>query len=305
MRRFSIVRAACSLGFLAAMAAPASAADALPTDPIATVRYLFGKSTTEEAKALTTGELGEIVSRNGSPLNPNLMMENIAVIGQDDKATIVSAELPALPDHSNGYVFLTKEDGRWKVEALRTLDLPPDLIKRRISWEQASAQQRQEAFKGKDPKVAAEYETAIASIRLAMQPDRALAAFFNDHKGAFQDLQARLAKGGLSGQVSVANLLLGQLVGWNDAPDADERNAMAKTFVDLLLAGGVSANLGAPPRDKPRCGDDCSMYAIYEEQGRSVGYVWIGPKGKVPAMSPVNFILMQPLGEGWYLYKMV
>ena len=32
---------------------------------------------------------------------------------------------------------------------------------------------------------------------------------------------------------------------------------------------------------------------------------WVGPKGSVPDMSPVDFILVEPLGEGWYFYKVI
>ena len=112
-------RAVRSLGLALAVASClltaglAKAAEALPNDPIATILFLFAKADANQAKSLTTGEFGELVSKGGTPANPNLVFKNIKVVDQDDKSAVVSADLPGERAPS-GYVFLARQGGQWK-----------------------------------------------------------------------------------------------------------------------------------------------------------------------------------------------
>jgi hypothetical protein len=280
------------------------AAQPLPNDPIGTILFLFGKANADEARTLTTGEFGELVAKGGAPANSTLVFNNIKIVNQGEKSAVVSADLPGEKAPS-GYMFLAREDGQWKVEALRSLSLPPALMQLRANWQNSTPEQRRKTFKDAAPTGPVDYDRLFAAVDLLLKPDRDLIAYFNAHKPAFAGVQQQLLKGGLSGEVSAASLRQGNAAGWNDLPDTREREAMATSFVDLLLVGGVQASVGTEHRQKPICGADCAMFSLFKIGESNVGYMWVGPKGSVPEMSPVNFIVIEPLGEGWYFYKLL
>jgi hypothetical protein len=303
-------RAVRSLGLALAVASClltaglAKAAEALPNDPIATILFLFAKADANQAKSLTTGEFGELVSKGGTPANPNLVFKNIKVVDQDDKSAVVSADLPGERAPS-GYVFLARQGGQWKVEALRSLSPPPALLKLVADWRNSTPEQRKTKFKDAAPTGPVDYDRMFAAVELLLKPDRELIAYFNAHKPAFVGLQQQVVKGGLTGEASAASLRQGVATGWSDLPVSKEREGMAASFTDLLLVGGVKASVGAPLRQMPICGADCVMFSLFKVGPNDVGYLWVGPKGSVPDMSPVDFILVEPLGEGWYFYKVI
>ena len=310
MVRMFAGRAARPLALAVAIAAglltagPAPAAQPLPNDPIGTILFLFSKADADQAKSLTAGEFGELVSKGGAPANPTLVFNNIKIVNQGEKSAVVSADLPG-DKAPSGYMFLTREDGQWKVEALRAVSPPPGLLQLQASWRNGTPEERKKTFKDAMPAGPVDYERLFAAVDLLMKPDRDLIAYYNAHRPAFAELQQQVLKGGVSGEVSAASLRHGDAAGWTDLPESKQREAMAASFADLLLVGGVKASVGAELRQKPLCGADCMMFSLFKIGENDVGYLWVGPKGSVPEMSPVNFILIESLGEGWYLYKTI
>jgi hypothetical protein len=291
---------AAGIGILGANNAPA--AEPLPNEPIKTILYLFGKATADEARTLATGEFGEMVAKGGTPVNPALVFNQIKIVSQDEKRAVVSADLPG--QHPlTGYVFLERQGGQWKVEALRTLTVPPQLVNLRLAWPNMTDEQRKQQFRNKPPEAQADFERLLVAVDLAMKPDRDEMAFFNEHKPVFAGLLRDMMAGGLSGAASVASLRANQNEGWATAPEATRRTTMASDLETLLIAAGVRASFGPKGKIEPLCGEDCATFTVLSAGSNNVGYLWIGPKGKVPEMAPQGFIVIEPLGEGWYLFK--
>ncbi len=168
------------------------------------------------------------------------------------------------------YAYVTRGPGGWRLTAVRTLALPPLFF---MAMDSLSGAQSL-------PDSLAEF---LANMRLTASSDSALREFFRGHRTELQ----RIAEG-FSRETarSIAAAPAGL-----QAPTASLQE-LARQLALLHLGGAW--------RDPELTG--CTFVEIGGMIDNEVGFMrctGVGP----PPITPERFILIEPLADGWYLYK--
>lgn len=161
------------------------------------------------------------------------------------------------------YLYLGEHDGSWTIDALRTLALTGVIEEIRRLGREMTAR-------------SPEIEAALRSAELTLSSDRQLASWFRENRGALESLRAlaeaqRPAPG--SGDARIGT---------------PETNAIVArlhlNMVSISRDGVVRVSIGG----------------ILDNE---VGLLHAGSADLVPAIDPASYIWIEPLGDGWYLFK--
>ena len=87
-------------------------------------------------------------------------------------------------------------------------------------------------------------------------------------------------------------------------PGSIEAQGVTVEQVSGLAAQLRALTLGAAIRKYRDC-EGCVVFIVGGEGENQVGYLRAGPGAKVPKMSPQGFIYIEPIADGWYLFKTV
>lgn len=112
-------------------------------------------------------------------------------------------------------------------------------------------------------------------------PDTALATYFYDHREEFQKLEKFRAKKYplKAGDTTYSKVML---------------NKKIRKQTDKLLLRNIIIDRNAP---------GTILYLVGGVLDNTVGYMYQPDPAKLPQVSAGYFILIRPLGNGWYLYK--
>jgi hypothetical protein len=213
----------------------------------------------------------------GSRLPPTVAVTSRPLLMEPDRAAFATS----LRDASHAedwYTFLRREGGVWKIEAVRTLALPP------IHYMLLDSMEAKRA-RGELPD---SLVPMAETMRLAAQPDSALKAHLLAHQADFRALAERFAASAgieavaADGAVSPAGAM----------PEAERRAVMAGL---RALRLGAVFRLGDVPR--------CIFLKIGGAGDNQVGYIHAPPVCTPPPLSPGGYIYVEPVAPGWFVYK--
>jgi hypothetical protein len=168
------------------------------------------------------------------------------------------------------YAHLRKESGGWRLTALRTLWLPPLFFILLDSLEAA-------------PKPLSDtFQVELENMHLTVSSDSTLKTKFVDLRPSLEKIADRFDRESVR-SVRAAPYGL-------DAPTPELRD-----LARALAAIRFSRVYGRAP--------GCVFVEIGGMIDNAVGFLRCAPDGEPPRMTPEEFILVEPLGDGWYLYK--
>jgi hypothetical protein len=173
------------------------------------------------------------------------------------------ARIPAGKVPQDTYTYLEKVGGRWKVSAERTLALSFLL------------RDYKEDLESK-PAATPDQQALLRNVRLSVASDAELAAWFQSHGAELEAIKNDYVAAGTTD--------------WVIAKGQDK----AGPLVDRLRALGL-AGIG---RSEPGF-VEVIVGGVLEN---AVGFLFDGGKPP-PRPSPDDYIWMEPLGSGWYLFR--
>jgi hypothetical protein len=210
-------------------------------------------------------------------LLPKRVQRDCQLIWSDSAYAAVSVWLHDSLTSRNIYFYLVKRQN-WTIYAARSLVMVENAKDELKRLDSIPENQRGKSYTAKNGHA---YAFDYANLKLWSGTDQELVNHFNQHKDAFVKLQTSLVKKGYWGKSD--SLVLNAL---NDKKIKKQANALLlRDFrFEKKYPGAVFYMLGG-------MGDN------------TVGYVYQPDKSKVPPMAEKRFILVQPLGDGWYLFK--
>lgn len=211
----------------------------------------------------------------GSRLPPGVVVTSRPLLADTQRAVFATA-LRDTAKAEDWYTYLRREQGVWKIEAVRTLVLPP-LVYMLLDSLQAA---RKTVTLG-------ELEARLMeNLRLTAQSDSALKAYLIEHQPAFLAIARHFeAIPGADG-ISEEGKIRGR------APEAGRRQLAAELRA-LHLTGVM--RLPSAPR--------CIFILIGGMTDNEVGYIYAPEGCAPPALSPGDYIYVERVAPGWYIYK--
>jgi hypothetical protein len=211
-----------------------------------------------EGQALLTGELARL---DHPSLGPLVTPDALVALAGGRAVARIPAHGDDLPDL---YLYLRRKlDGRWTIEAARTLavmEIPRELRRTLRAM----------------PNRTAELEAALRNAELTLASDRALRIWFGENRGALERLR-RIAEAGGTPPGEIERVV--------DTPEARQRlQDLHAILLRISHTGVVSVTIGG----------------ILEN---SVGFLHASDPDLVPAIDPSDHIWIEPVGDGWYLFK--
>jgi hypothetical protein len=170
------------------------------------------------------------------------------------------------------YLYLVRGGEVWKLQAVRTLMLPP-LFYTMLDSTAAG------------PDAPDSLAARVQEMRLMASSDSALKEYFAAHAREMDALAALIA--------SKPSLRLAT---------GDGRVEPAGAGVGEIRHALRALHIGAASRDDVEA-PGCVLLTIGGIADNEVGYVHAPPGCKVPQMSPERFIYVERVAPGWYLYK--
>ncbi len=204
------------------------------------------------------------------------------LVQQGPSTAVVAVELRDSLERRDFYLHFTREAGAWKLLAIRNLamtHLGPPMV---------------ELLGGMSPAEVADYGQkhldashafTLGNLRLWTSADADIAAHFARNRTDFQKV-LRLVQAGkyFTPARSAAT---------------GEKAANANPAVHALLRKLFLAQV---TRRETNC-DSCLEFVIGGKVDSTVGLLYQPKAALLPPMDPEHFIVLKPLGEGWYLYK--
>jgi hypothetical protein len=205
------------------------------------------------------------------------VQRDFQLLYQDTARAVVTVWLHDSVTSMDVYFYLQHRTV-WTVYAVRSLvmkDFAANDIKRLDS---IPLDQRGSAYTKKSGHT---WQFDYDNAKLWGKPDTTLATYFYEHRAAFAKLEKyRAKKYPLKADDSVyVNVML---------------NKKIRKQTDKLLIRDIIVDKHAP---------GTVLYLIGGVLDNSVGYMYQPDPAKVPAVTAGYFILIRPLGNGWYLYK--
>lgn len=205
------------------------------------------------------------------------------LLQQGPATAVVAVELRDSLRRSDVYLHFSKEAAGWKLRAIRSLamtHLGPPMVGILAAMPPAEVAE----YDRKHPD--APHAFALGNLRLWTSPDADIKAHFERNRSTFQEavrlLQARTYFGPAAG-----------------AGPAGEAAANADPAVRRLLQRVFISRV----RQRDTACSTCLEFLIGGMTDNTVGLLYQPDAAAVPPMSPDGIIVLEPLGEGWYLYK--
>lgn len=254
--------------------------------PLELTKRIFTKVPFVDLSKFITGEY--VGHPNGNDLSGNNKL-SFKLLSENDKTAVVAINISDTIGNEMDAYFHLKKDTVWKVEAFRALAmtgivaqvhqelsvLTPQKIDSVIS-SRHSAKRDSRMFKTKE-----EYQFTLANTELTLASDRKLIEHFNNNKQAFENLKNDL----------IAKGIMSTTDGIKEMKNIDD---IKKQINDLFLSG---------VRPDGESSIKNLNFLIGGILDNTVGYLYVKDKKDLPTMSPGRFIMIQEIGDGWYLYK--
>lgn len=193
----------------------------------------------------------------------------IRVNDRDETSAVVATTVadPKTRQQSDFYLFLRKEEGQWKLAAVRTF-APP-----RGTGQMYAAL----AAKGKDVSAADMRELSL--MRVLQFNDFGLKESFKERRKRLDEIAGTVSKRGIDEIIhgSTRHSRVDEEL-WQQVHDA------GLNFVELRESGVVDLNA-----------------ASFGEA--AVGYFYVPEGATVPKATPDDYVLVEPLDDRWYLYR--
>jgi hypothetical protein len=212
----------------------------------------------------------------GQQLNVKIKRD-IHLLHQDTAKAVVTVWLHDSTTSMDVYFYLLHREV-WTIYAARSLVMK-DLMKRELNrLDSIPVEQRGKPYANISNHT---WKFDYDNTSLWGKPDTLLAQYFYNHREEFSKLEKMRAK--------KIPLNAGDTLKMSLNVDKKMRKAMNK-----LLLRDILIDPHAP---------GCVLYHIGGVLDNSVGYIYQPDPAKVPPVSAGYFILIRPLGNGWYLYK--
>ena len=266
---------------LLALAGTASGARAQASDTTSAawvVEMYYARPSFPGLAAHVTGEFAEHYAgapTMGSRLPPEVVVTSRPLRLEAESATFATS----LRDASHAldyYTFLRRQDGVWKISEVRTLALPP--------LHQALLQELEGMRSRRDLPDSLVF--TLENLRLTAASDSALGAHLLAHEPAFRALAERFAAArGLT-------VLTTEGTPTGSATPAAARELRAA--LRALRLGGLERRPKAP---------GCHFLVVGGMLDNEVGYIHAPQDCTPPTVSPGEYIYVEQVAPGWYLYK--
>ena len=210
--------------------------------------------------------LGELLPKNSQT--------NCELLSIDSTNSVVAVEIIYPLHNEDIYVFLNKFDGTWKMASMRTI-LQLDSVRVMLDRLKTSTPDEWKDFYDQEKRTTFEFD--YHNTKLWVAPDKVIMRHFEKNKNNFEKaLQIIEKKGYLDTKILQIDKSL-------------------TTLLDELYLRNLYF-------DTEQC-TNCLLFEIGSINQNGVGYFYLDPKYKTPAMSDTYFIVIKPLGNGWYFYK--
>lgn len=184
------------------------------------------------------------------------------------------------------YAYLRLDGGAFKLEAIRTLTLGARFFETLVATEKAALAGRLNELGVQE----------LDRSHLTIAADAELKNHFVAQKPLFDALAKEFA--GLAA-IDVVNF-----DGRVAPPGSIDAAGITVERVSGLAQQLRALTLGAAIRKYRDC-EGCLVFIVGGDGANQVGYLRAGPGAKVPKMSPQSFIYIEPIADGWYLFKTV
>lgn len=291
--RLCTTTAIAALGVLSLSAARSAGGATPPPAPAVgspewIVDSFFKQKEFPELARYATGEFAELYKSSptlGSIVPPAVTVTS-RVLERDALHAIFAVTMTDSNVTKEWYAYLRLEGGAFKLEAIRTLTLGARFFETLVAAEKAALAGRLNALGVQE----------LDRSHLTIAADAELKNHFVAQKPLFEALAKEFAAltaievVNFDGRVAPP----GSLAASGASPE--RVSAMAQQLRTLTLGAAVRNY-----RDSAGC-----IALVVGGDGESqVGFLRAGPGAKAPAMSPASFIYVEPLGDGWYLFKTV
>lgn len=196
---------------------------------------------------------------------------SVRLVHASDSLAVYAVQVGSGQRIEDWYAYVVRGPSGWRLTAVRTLALPPLFFMAMDSLSMAQSL----------PDSMAEF---LANMRLTASSDSALSEFFRSHRPELQRIADGFSRE-TARSISAAPAGL-------QAPTASLQ-ALARQLALLHLRGAW--------RDPDIVG--CVFVEIGGMIDNEVGFMWCASGIAPPPITPERFILVEPLADGWYLYK--
>ncbi|HKP77298.1 MAG TPA: hypothetical protein VJT67_17330 [Longimicrobiaceae bacterium] len=242
------------------------------------VRQFYASHAFPGLAAHITGEYKEnyaTAATMGSRLPPGVAVTSRPLLADAQQAVFATA-LRDTAKAEDWYTYLRREQGVWKIEAVRTLALPP-LVYMLLDTLQ----------EGRKSGTLGELDARLLeNLRLTTQSDSALKAYLVAHQPALLAVAQHFAA--IPGAEGISEE--GKVRG--SAPEAGRRQLAAE--LRALHLNGVMRLPSAP---------HCIFIVIGGMLDNQVGYIYAPDGCAPPPLSPSEYIYVERVAPGWYIYK--
>ncbi len=271
-----------------ALASPPAAAAAAPAAPaVGTPEWIvdsfFRQKQFPELARYATGEFAELYKSSPTlgSIVPASVTVSTRVLERDSLHTILGVSMTDSNVTKEWYAYLRLEGGTFKLEAIRTLTLGARFFETLVAAEKGAIAGRLNVLGVQE----------LDRSHLTIASDAELKNHFVAQKPLFEALVKEFTA--LSA-IDVVNF---------DGKAAPEGRATAEQ-VSGLAAQLRALTLGAAIR-RYRDLEGCVVLIVGGDGENQVGYLRAGPGAQVPKMSPTSFIYVEPIGDGWFVFKTV
>ncbi|MDQ3111840.1 MAG: hypothetical protein M3R17_18280 [Bacteroidota bacterium] len=207
---------------------------------------------------------------------PKRVQRTSELIFQDTAHAMVAVWLHDTTTSLDIYFYLVKAQN-WTIYAARSLVMKQSAKDALKSLDSIPEKDRGEAYTKTH---AHTYYFETKNLELWDNSDDVLAAHFIEHKKQFQQIQKRLVKKGFT---KTDSLVINAI-----------KDKKIKKLTNEILIRGFEYDKRYP---------GCIFYLIGGIADNTVGYLYQPDGKKIPLITEKHYILIKPLGDGWYLFK--
>lgn len=226
----------------------------------------------------------------------------------DDRAVVMirTTAGPPAPEDAPGrasgsnvfwyYVHLARQDGVWSVSGASRA-LPPAVRERANVFRSLSAADLAQGLGVPE----AEAEALRRRTLLAASEDEALMRHFAEHRSAFARIRAILTRRPYVPETDSPETGSPKRDSRVDAGDPELKGLFDESLIAygdrVVTAGDVGPERGC---DGPEC---FTLAVLFSPPEYKVGYFHAPRPETVPGMSGREYLVIRPLGDGWYFFR--
>lgn len=265
--------------------APVAAAPAAPAvgSPEWIVDSFFKQKQFPDLARYATGEFAELYKNSPTlgSIVPSGVTVTSRVLERDALHIVFGVSMTDSNVTKEWYAYLRLEGGTFKLEAIRTLTLGARFFETLVAAEKAALAGRLNVLGVQE----------LDRSHLTIAADAELKNHFVAQKPLFEALVKEFSA---LPAIEVVNF------DGKAAPDGKATPEQIASLAQQLRALTVGAAL-RHYRDV----EGCIALIIGGDGENQVGYLRAAPGARVPRMSPQSFIYIEPIADGWYLFKTV